>query len=321
MILSHLFFLAAGFFLLRKGADFLIDGSIDLAKRYHVSDWVVGVTVVAFGGSLPELVVNFYAASIGSTDIAVSNILGSVTANIFLVLGVASLIYTLAVQPKTLWVFVPLGFLSLGLAGLLAFLPRSGGEGTWVLSRLDGIIMFIGFLAFMVYALLGSKREGQPVPHHMLHRAPKLAFLILVGLAGLLLGSHWVIQAAIALTQILGVSESFIGFTVVAIGTSLPELAASAAAAYKKNAEIAVANVVGSNVFNVLFVLAISSVIRPLPFAGDNLLNFVIAIAACFLLFFCLVVRRAPALGRIHGISFLGVYVLYLVYLVVAQRG
>jgi len=194
MILSHLFFLAAGFFLLKKGADFLIDGSIDLAKRYHVSDWVVGVTVVAFGGSLPELVVNFYAASIGSTDIAVSNILGSVTANIFLVLGVASLIYTLAVQPKTLWVFVPLGFLSLGLAGLLAFLPRSGGEGTWVLSRLDGIIMFIGFLAFMVYALLGSKREGQAVPHHMLHKAPKLAFPILVGLAGLLLGSHWVIH-------------------------------------------------------------------------------------------------------------------------------
>ena len=316
MIVSHLFFLILGFILLIKGADMMVHGSIRVARRYHISDWVVGLTIVALGGSLPEMVVCLYAAAVGNTEIAISNILGSVTANVFLVLGVSAFVCTLAVKRKTLLVYMPLGILVTLVLGAVAVT----GFSERVLTRLDGIFLLGCFLAFMAYTFMNAGREGEPAPHEKERGMSKVTAQILLGFLGLFIGSRWILEGSVALADVMGVSHSFIGFTVVAVGTSLPELAASAAAARRKNAEIAIANVVGSNIFNVLFILGMTAVVRPLPFKTGDIRDWAMAALAGVLLFLFLILKKRHVLNRLHGAVFLVIYLVYLGYLMSIQK-
>jgi len=311
--------LIAGFILLIKGAAFLVDGATSIARRLNVSDLVIGLTVVAFGTSCPELFVNVTASMKGNTDIAIGNILGSNIANIFLVLGVASLIYPLKVEKGTVWKEIPLSLLAACVLGVLANDQLIDKSGFSALTMIDGMI-FLSFFAIFLYYSFSIAQKTDPVEklvpatHHRLSVA---IFMVVVGLIGLAVGGQWIVSGAVQTALRFGLSESFVGLTIVAIGTSLPELATSSVAAYKRNAEIAVGSVVGSNIYNIFFVLGISSIVKPLPFQAINNTDIGVVILASLLLFICMFTGRRRLLDRWEGLLFLLLYFGYLAFLVV----
>ncbi len=310
--------LVVGFVLLVKGADWLVEGASSVGRRLRVSDLVIGLTVVAFGTSAPELFVNLAASIKGNAAIAIGNVVGSNIANILLILGVASLIYPLAVGKGTVWKEIPLSLLAAVLLGVMANDRWIDGGQENVLGRIDGLVFLAFFVIFIYYTAGIAKRiEGmeEVVPQKQFS-VPRSALMIGVGLAGLVLGGHWVVEGAVHIAERAGVSQSLIGLTVVAVGTSLPELATSAVAAYKKNVEIAVGNVVGSNIFNIFFVLGISAVVKPLPFAKGGNLDIGMAVLASLLLFVCMFIGKKHLMERWQGAVFLAMYAGYIGWLV-----
>jgi cation:H+ antiporter len=308
-----------GFPLLIKGADLLVEGASAIARRFHVSDLVIGLTVVAFGTSCPELFVNVVSSLKGNTDIAIANVLGSNIANIFLILGIASIIYPLSVSKGTVWKEIPLALLAAVLAGILVNDRLIDGAASSTLSRIDGLVLLAFFIIFLYYSFSIAKQiEGleSHIPSKQ-HRLFKSISLILVGLAGLILGGKWIVDGAVYLALKLGLSQSLVGLTVVAVGTSLPELATSAVAAARRNVEIAVGNVVGSNIFNIFFVLGISSVIKPMPFNLRNNLDISVGILASLLLFVCMFTGKRRSLDRWEGVILIGLYVCYMAVVVI----
>lgn len=311
--------LVAGFVLLIKGADLLVSGASSLGRRVGVSDLVIGLTVVAFGTSSPELFVNLMASARGSTDIAIGNVLGSNIANIFLILGVSSVVYPLSVGKGTVWKEIPLSLLAICLLGVLVndrWIDRAGASA---LTRVDGIVLLSFFIVFLYYsASIAGKVEGmqEAVPGSVMGTGKSVLF-VLLGLGGLAVGGEWIVRGAVHTAGTLGMSESLVGLTIVAVGTSLPELATSAIAAARKNVEIAVGNVVGSNIFNVFFVLGISATVRPLPFREANNPDVGVAVLGSLLLFFAMFTGRKRTLDRWEGVLLLSAYAAYLVYLVV----
>jgi cation:H+ antiporter len=233
MLLYILFVL--GFIVLIKGADLLVDGASSIAKKLDVSDLIIGLTVVAFGTSAPELFVNLLASLDGNTDLAIGNILGSNIANILLILGVASIIYPITVQKSTIWKEIPFSLLAALAMGVLANDRLIDGKSFSELSRSDGLILF-GFFSIFLYYIVEVGRKTVSTKDDEVKQLSTLKSIvfILIGLIGLVLGGKWIVDGAIAMTSDFGVSQSFVGLTVVAIGTSLPELATSAVAAYKK---------------------------------------------------------------------------------------
>jgi cation:H+ antiporter len=310
--------LVIGFVLLIKGADLLVDGASSIGRKLNVSDLVIGLTVVAFGTSSPELFVNIFASIKGNTDIAIGNILGSNIANIFLILGVSAVIYPLAVGKGTVWKEIPLSLLAALLLGIMANDRLIDRSEISALTRIDGLVFFAFFIIFLYYTFAIAKRiEGidNHVPQKQ-YSMLKSLFFIIAGLVGLGIGGNWIVNAAVNIASGLGVSQSLIGLTIVAVGTSLPELATSAVAAYKKNAEIAVGNIVGSNIFNIFFVLGISAVIKPLPFNPNNNIDIGAVIIASLLLFLWMLTGKKRSLDRWEGIVFLILYVGYIAFLV-----
>ena len=317
-MLTYLLF-TVGFVLLLKGADFLVDGSSSVARRFHVSDLVIGLTVVAFGTSTPELFVNLIASIKGDTNIAIGNVLGSNISNIFLILGVSSIIYPLSVTKGTVWKEIPLSLLAALLLGLLANDLLIDGSISSILTRTDGFVFLSFFIIFLYYSFSIAKNiEGmeEHVPATQ-YGSGKSVILIISGLIALIVGGKWIVDGAVYMARSLGISQSLIGLTIVAVGTSLPELATSAVAAYKKNVEIAVGNVVGSNIFNIFFVLGISSVIKPLPFQTKNNVDIVMVIFASLLLFFSMFTGKKRSLDRWEGIVFVFLYAVYLTFLII----
>lgn len=315
------FLLASGFIFLIKGADLLVDGAASIARRLKVSDLVIGLTVVAFGTSTPELFVNLISSFKGNSDIAIGNVLGSNIANVFLILGVSSIIYPLAVTKGTVWKEIPFSLLAavvLLLAANDQILDRAGAS---VLTRIDGLIFLCFFTIFIYYTFsIATQVEGmdEHIPARQLGGLRSLIYII-VGLAGLIIGGKWIVDGAIALAAKLGMSESLIGLTIVAVGTSLPELATSAVAAYKKNVEIAVGNVVGSNIFNIFFVLGISAAIRPLPFQSKNNVDLAAVILSSLMLFLFMFTGKKRSLDRWEGIVCLLLYSGYIAFLIVNE--
>jgi cation:H+ antiporter len=306
-----------GFIILIKGADFLVDGAASVARRFQVSDLVIGLTVVAFGTSTPELFVNLIASLKGNTDIAIGNVLGSNVANILLILGVSAIIYPLSVTLGTVFKEIPFSLMAAVVLGILANDQMIDGASASVISRIDGLILLCFFFLFLYYsATIAQSIDGMAseVPPKTLGLTRSLLY-ILAGLVGLALGGKWIVDGAIILASALGMSESVIGLTIVAIGTSLPELATSAVAAYKRNTDIAVGNVVGSNIFNILMVLGVSSVIKPLPFQRANNMDIAMVVASSVLLFGAMFVFRKRHLDRREGTSFLILYGVYIAYL------
>jgi len=310
--------LIVGFILLIKGADFLVSGASSIARRMHVSDLVIGLTIVAFGTSTPELFVNIFASIKGNTDIAIGNVLGSNIANIFLILGVSSVIYPLTVTKGTVWKEIPFSLLAILVLGILANDRLIDKSGASVLVRADGLVFLSFFIIFLYYSVSIAKRiEGmeEQVPSKQYGLARSLLWVIL-GLIGLTLGGKWIVDGAVHLALRFGISQSLVGLTIVAVGTSLPELATSAVAAYRRNAEIAVGNVVGSNIFNIFFVLAASSIIKPLPFKETNNIDIGVVILAELLLFMFMFTGKRRLLDRWEGVIFLIIYGSYIGFLV-----
>ncbi len=307
-----------GFVLVIKGADLLVDGACALARKLSVSDLMISLTVVAFGTSLPELAVNVFASLKGSTDIAIGNILGSNIANILLILGISGIIYPLIVTKGTVWKEIPLSLLAAFLLGILANDRLIDNADSSALTRTDGLVLLSFFVIFIYYTLGIAKRiEGSEALYPVKERSiKKISIMIAAGILALISGGKLVVDGAVDLATALGISQSTIGLTIVAVGTSLPELATSAMAAYKKNPEIALGNIVGSNIFNIFFILGISSLIRPLPFGAKSNLDIGVLILASSLLFVSMFTGKHHKLDRWEAGLFLVIYSAYILFLI-----
>jgi len=312
--------LIAGFALLIKGAGLLVDGASSIARRLKVSDLLIGLTIVAFGTSTPELFVNLLASVKGTAAIAVGNILGSNIFNILLILGLSSIIFPLVVTRGTVWKEIPLTLLAAALLGVMAFKPLIIKGSSSGIGRVEGLILLAFFGLFMSYVLrmAGRTDEGDSEPARpKQYTLLKSSFFVLAGFAALFLGAKLVVDAAVTLAQRFGVSESFMGLTIVAAGTSLPEMATSAVAAAKKNCDIAVGNVVGSNIFNIFLILGLSAVIRPMPLQPGNNVDIGVAVLASLLLFVFMFSGKKGSLDRWEGAVFVVLYVGYIIFVVV----
>jgi len=316
-----LIFLVVGFFILIKGADYLVDGASSFAKRMGVSAIVIGLTIVSFGTSAPELIVNIFASVQGNTDIAIGNILGSNIANIFLILGISAIIFPLAVKSGTVWKEIPLSLLAALTLGIMAndiLIDKSNFSG---LTKIDGIIFIFFFIIFIYYTFSIGKvqpADKEQVPIKLLS-LPRSLLKIITGLMGLVLGGKLIVDSAVNIAQSMGVSEALIGLTIVAVGTSLPELAASAVAAYRKDVDIAVGNVVGSNIFNIFWILGVSSIINPLPFSSLLMKDVMVTIFATFLLFIFMFIGKRHILERWQGCLFIVLYIIYIAVLIAQE--
>ncbi len=310
-----------GFFLLIKGADYLVEGASSLAKRLGVSTLVIGLTVVAFGTSTPELVVNIIAAIQGSGDIALGNIIGSNMANLLLILGIAALITELKVQHSTVWKEIPFSFLAalvLLVFSSVAFLDNSGIKH---ILRFEGITLLLFFAIFLYYVIgLAKRNAGQMEDEKLIvKREPawKISLMIVGGLVALYFGGEWIVSGAVGIARQLHLSELLISSTIIAIGTSLPELVTSVTAALKKDTDLAVGNVIGSNIFNIFWILGVTSIIRPIQLSVPAVTDIALLMAATTLLFAFMFVGGRHQLDRWQGGVFIALYVAYLVFLVV----
>lgn len=302
--------LAAGFALLFFGGDWLVNGGVALARRFRISPLVIGMTIVAFGTSAPELLVSMTSAIKGSAGIAMGNVIGSNIANIGLILGLTAMLCPIPTQNRK----VSANGLVMILASLLA-LVFSLNNG---LSRIEGLILFAGIILFTVISIrLGRTKQDatQPNSEPQGKEMSVLLALLLVALscAMLAFGADFMVDGATSIAQALGVSDKVIGLTIVALGTSLPELAASVAAALKKEMDISIGNIIGSNIFNLMCVLGVSASIRPIPFDYMQYrMDFVIMMAFSAGLIILIQPWKAQGrLGRISGIIMFAAYVLY----------
>lgn len=315
----------AGFFLVIYGANFLVDGAASLAKKLKVSTLVIGLTVVAFGTSAPELVVTLLASLDGKSDIAFGNVVGSNILNILLILGAASLVFPLTVHKNTVWKEIPLALLSALLIFVLAndalidgVVYVSETHYVGVLSQIDSIVLLSFFLVFLFYAFAAAKQsmlEEENNEIKDMHPARSVGY-VLLGLTGLSLGGNWIVDGATDIAARMGISEKFIGLTVVSLGTSLPELVTTLVAARKKQSDIAIGNVVGSNIFNTFLILGAGALAHPIQASAGSQVDIMVNIAANVLLFGLLFVGRRHTIGKPEGIVFLLGYVVYTVYLI-----
>lgn len=314
MIIAFLLLLA-GFVLLIKGADWLVNGASALAKKHRVSDLAIGLTVVAFGTSAPELVVNAFAAFDGHHNIVLGNIIGSNNFNLFIILGIAGLITPMAVQTSTVWKEIPI---SLFAALLLLFSANELFIGqTKTISRIDGVILLLLFAAFIWYVFKQLKTSPEHIITQSNYSNLKIWVLIGLGLAGLVIGGKLIVNNAVEIATAFGVSEKIIGLTIIAAGTSLPELATSVVAAVKKNNDIAVGNIIGSNIFNIFLILGISSLIRPIQF--DTIFNadLLILIGGTLFLFVAMFTGKKHKLDRWEAGILPVVYIGYLLFVII----
>jgi cation:H+ antiporter len=320
MLLYILFVL--GFIFLIKGADMLVTGGSSIAKRYNISDMVVGLTIVSFGTSLPELIINIMSSAQGQSELAIGNVFGSNVANLMLIIGVTAVICPLPIKRNTILTEIPFSLIATLLVGFLANAVLFGDKTSLYISRFDGGILLFFFVLFMAYIYnIAKTNKDEPIEEEEepMMSIPKSVLYMVLGGAGLFLGGKWVVDGAVSIAQSFGLSESFIGLTVVAIGTSLPELVTSAMAAFRKNIDIAIGNVIGSNIFNLLWILGISAVINPLPFNVVSNSDIMVMIFASTLLVIVIPIGKKNTIDRWNGILFLLIYVSYIVFLI--QRG
>ncbi len=314
---TYIFFIL-GFFILIKGADILINGSVSVAKKFKISSIVIGLTIVAFGTSMPELIVNIFASAQGKTEIAIGNILGSNIINILFILGISAVIYPITANKNTVLKEIPFSLLAIVVLGIMANDIIIDGQIFSSITRIDGLIL-ISFLIIFLYYIFGITKSVEDIvvkDEIKVFSYSKGVFYIILGIVGLIVGGKWIVDGAVEIAKFFNISESLIGLTIVAIGTSLPELATSAVAAYKKQSDIAIGNIVGSNIFNIFFVLGVSAIIRPLPF-NDNLnKDIAMTIFASVILLLMMFIGKKRIIKRWQGIFMIIVYIGYIVFLV-----
>lgn len=319
-MLVSILWLTLGLILLIKGADWLVNGASVLAKKYNVSDLAIGLTIVAFGTSAPELVVNVLASGNGYDEIVFGNIIGSNNFNLFVILGISGLIAPLAVQSSTVWKEIPLSLFAAALLFILAndFFTSSSP----LVSRVDGFIFLtlFGLFLFYVYKQLKSDPSVQTEDAKESDLSQlKIWGLILGGLAGLIFGGRLVVNNAIEIATVLGVSEKIIGLTIIAAGTSLPELATSVVAAMRKNVDIAVGNIIGSNIFNIFLILAVSAFVKPVSFNPSFNSELYLLGGGTLLLFIAMFTGGKRKLDRWEAALLLIAFLVYTGYLVMQE--
>ena len=311
-LLTQVLLLVVGFVLLVKGADWFVEGAASIADKFGIPQIVIGLTIVAMGTSAPEAAVSISAALKGSAEITIGNVLGSNIMNILIILGLTSVIRTIFVQRTTIHYEIPM---VIGITVLLAVM----GLQNHVVSRLEGVILMGCMVIYMMYLLRLAKRgsiDNEELDEFAEKSSmAKLIFLVIIGVAAIVWGSDIAVNAATAIARIFGMSERFIGLTIVALGTSLPELVTSVTAALKGNCDIAVGNIVGSNLFNIMFVVGITAIITPVVYAPAFKIDSAVAVGAVVLLWLC--VLRKQTLNRLHGIIMLLCYGGYFAYLMV----
>ena len=313
--LINLVLLVVGFVLLIKGADYFVEGASKIADKLGIPQLVIGLTIVAFGTSAPEAAISISSAIKGNTGIAIGNIIGSNIMNILLILGITSCITVLKVAKSTVYYEIPFVIF---ITTVLVVIGGTQGK----LGFVSGIILWALFILFFVYLIKMAKsgksdgivEEGEAYDGKK-DSMIKLIFITLAGMAAIVIGSDLTVDGATEIAKILGISDRIIGLTIVAFGTSLPELITSVTAGIKGKADIAIGNIVGSNIFNILFVLGTTSLIKSVPYSMNFVIDGIVAIAAAVLLF--LGVVRKKQLGRMAGIIMLIAYAGYFAYLIV----
>ena len=312
-------FIIVGFVALVKGADYLVDGASAIAKRFGISDLVIGLTVVAFGTSMPEFVVNMVSVAEGSTDLALTNILGSNIINTFVILGLTALVYPIASQKRSRDFDIPMSIIAGLFVLVFVAVQLPFGEDGKGVGRIGGAVLLLLFCYFLYNTFRHAKDHPSEVPSDEGQSTKEISIrralcLILGGLVGLIVGGELIVKSAVDLATRMGVSEAIIGLTIVALGTSLPELATSVIAAAKHNSDIALGNVFGSNIFNVFFVLATSSVIRPLPAYDGIELDACMAALGSIIVWLAVKTNHERKVQRWAGALLLIVYGGYLAY-------
>lgn len=306
-----LLILISGFVLLIKGADYFVEGSSSVAKRFHIPSLIIGLTIVAMGTSLPECAVSLTASLVGNNELAVANVVGSNIFNLMVVCGMSALFVSLPISRNTLKKEFPF---SIFCAVILGILGKSG----MILSRGDSFIFLVLFVMYIIYMIISANQamhsyvdQGEEI--HLIPMWQSLLF-IFGGMIAIKFGGDFVVDGASSIALKMGMSQNFIGLTIVALGTSLPELVTSIVAARKGEVDMALGNVIGSNIFNILFVLGIASCISPVLFIFENIIDTVILIAfSLIVLIFAYFKKR---IDKTAGIMMLGLYLVYLVYIV-----
>jgi len=316
MVVSVLLIIV-GFLGLIFGANWLVDGASGLAKKYNIPDLVIGLTIVAFGTSAPELVVNSVASVNGLSDIVLANVIGSNNFNLFIILGIAGLIYPITVQSSTAWREIPISLIITLVLFALAndFFLNENSE----ISRLDGIILLVSFLCFLYYIFKQMKTEKVEVVPYVQKSNIKIWSFILIGFSGLIIGGKLVVDNSIDIATDLGISQKIIGLTIIAAGTSLPELITSIVAALKKNSDIAIGNVIGSNIFNILLILSISSLINPIKYNQIFNQDLLILIGGTVFLIIAMFTGKRKKLDRWEALILISFYLIYTTYLVTKE--
>lgn len=321
-MLLDLFYFVIGIVLIIAGANYLTEGASALARRFGVSPLVVGLTIVAFGTSTPELIVSLLSALKGNSDIAMGNVVGSNIFNVLVIGGITALVAPITVTRSTVRREIPLVLLASLVLSVMALDRVFAGTGATenILSRSEGIVLLCFFLIFLTYTFAIAK--GDPSDPHTAPAPTKhyplwlLVIFIIGGLGGLVLGGELFIDAASSIARTLGMSEGFIGLTIVAAGTSLPELATSVAAALKKEPEIAVGNIVGSNIFNIFFILGTTATVTPIRIGGVSSLDFLVMSFSAILLYVFAVLFGQRVIKRAEGAVLVLCFVLYTAYLI-----
>jgi cation:H+ antiporter len=309
--------LLVGFGILIKGADFLVNGASSAAKKYGISNLAIGLTVVAFGTSMPELVVSFLSALDGNNDASFGNVIGSNNFNLLFILGIAGLIYPLVVHRNTVKWEVPMSLLAAVVLFVLINDQELFGAEINILSRFDSIILllFFGGFLFYIYRTMKTAPETEEAPIKM-YTMPMSVGLVILGLAMLIGGGQLVVDNAISIAHYYGLSEKLIGLTILAAGTSLPELATSTVAAYRKNTDIAIGNVIGSNIFNIFFILGVTGVVNPIPYNSAMNFDLKVLAGATVLLMVFMFTLNTRKLDRWEAFLMLAAYIVYTIVLV-----
>ncbi len=315
-MLLNILSLLLGLAMILSGANFLTDGASALAKRFNISPLVIGLTIVAFGTSAPELTVSVVSAMQGSAELAIGNVVGSNIFNILMIVGITSIVAPITVTKGTLSKEIPLAILSCIVLLICAndqFL-QTGPEN--VINRADGLLMLCFFAIFLGYTFAIAHNQSESESEIKSLPLWRCVVYIIGGLAALIFGGQLFVDGSSAIARSLGVSESIIGLTLVAMGTSLPELATSVVAALKKNPEIAIGNVIGSNIANILLILGLSATIHPLSMGGITVWDLLMVVLSSVLLFLAAFTFKRRAIDRWEGAIFLAIYVAYIGYLI-----
>ena len=310
MLLS-IILIVVGFVLLIKGADFLVEGSSSIAKKFHIPEIVVGLTIVSIGTSMPELFVSVTSALEGHSDLSIGNVIGSNICNLLLILGLSSVIKSIKFQKQTKLIDIPICLVTT----IVFLILCNTGIG---ITRVESVILILLFIVFILYTVFvgikGNNQEEEKIDYNKIS-IPLNIFYIILGIIGLKVGGDLVVDNAVVIAELFNISEKIISLTILAIGTSLPELVTSVTAAFKGNSDIAIGNIIGSNIFNILLIIGVSSLINPIIYNTTYNIEMIVLIIGTILLSIFTIIPPKNEMNRFNGIIYLIFYVIYLTIL------